>query len=553
MKTSSTDLDRRAFLGRSAAFAAATGSTSLSLGLAGARPAEAQAKPLVIAAPATPQSLDSEFDGSLGTLDMIGCLYDSLVAFETVPDPEIEGVMREDVTDYPDLPGGVKITGKLAESWEVAEDSSWAEFKLREGVLSNWGNELTAEDVVYTWERKFALGAIGGFFTKLLGMSGPENVTAVDTYTVRFELPQPNPLLMKLQLNLYNNILDGTKCREMATEDDPWARDFIANDSAGFGPYRLANLVRGQQAVLVGREDYWNGMPAIQQVVYREVPTSATRSSLVRGGAVDIALVLQPLEIEQLAQTQGVKVASIEASPMFWVELNTEFAPFDQVAVRQAMNYAFPKEQVIETIYRGTADPMTGPMPAIYPGFKPTADYRQDLERARALLAEAGLADGFETSLAYNAGDPIQEPMAILYQTALREIGVELSLRKIPAGTYFNEVSGRTQPMIFFTDTPWCPDPGYSMQLYFDSATFSNYSNYANERVDELLRAASLSPDNAERFKMMAEAQDIIGEEAPWVFIGYPKFTVTMRENVEGLTYYTSNNLRFQDFSYASS
>lgn len=546
-------MGRRAFLNRSAAFAAATGATSLGLSFAGARPAMAQSKPLVIAAPATPQSLDAEFDGSLGTLDMIGCLYDSLIAFEMMPDPDVPGVMREDVADYPDLPGNVNIRGKLAESWEVGEDGTWAEFKLREGVMSNWGNELTAEDVVYTWERKFALGAIGGFHTKLLGMSGPENVTALDTYTVRFELPQANPLLMKLQVNLYNNILDSTKCREMATEEDPWARDFLANESAGFGPYRLQQLVRGQQAVLVAREDYWNGMPAINQVVYKEVPTSATRSSLVQGGAVDIALVLQPLEIEQLQQAQGVTVASLTASPMFWIELNADMAPFDQVPVRQAMNFAFPKEQVLETIYRGTATMMEGPMPAIYPGFKPSAQYQQDLEKAKALLAEAGMPDGFETTLAYNAGDPIQEPMAILYQTALREIGVELSLRKIPAGTYFNEVSGRTQPMIFFNDTPWCPDPGYSMQLYFDSQTFSNYGNYANDRVDQLLLDASLSADNAERFRMMAEAQEIIGEEAPWVFISYPNFTVSMRSNVEGMSYYTSNNLRFQDFSYAQS
>ncbi|MER5171065.1 ABC transporter substrate-binding protein [Thioclava kandeliae] len=543
-------MDRRSFLNHSIGFTAALGTTSLGLSLAASGPAQAQTKPLVIAAPATPQSLDTEFDGSLGTLDMIGCLYDSLVAFETIPDPDIEGVLREDVADYPHLPGGLKLKGKLAEKWAVAEDGTWAEFDLRQGVMSNWGNELTAADVVWTWERKFALGAIGGFFTKLLGMSGPENVAAVDKYKVRFTLPQANPLLMKLQVNLYNNILDSTKCKEMATADDPWARDFLANESAGFGPYKLAQLVRGQQAMLVGREDYWGGAPAITQVVYKEVPTSATRASLVQGGAVDIALVLQPLEIEQLQKATGVSVASIKASPMFWAELNTKFEPFDKIEVRQAMNYAFPKEQVLETIYRGTATLMDGPMPSIYPGFKPTAQYKQDLEKAKALLAEAGLPEGFSSTLAYNAGDPIQEPMAILYQTALREIGVEISLKKIPAGTYFNEVSGRTQPIIFFTDTPWCPDPGYSIQLYFDSGTFSNYGNYKNDRVDELLIQASKTADNAARFEMMAEAEKIIGEEAPWVFISYPNFTVNMRSNVKGMTYYTSNNLRFQDFTY---
>lgn len=545
-------VSRRSFLkGSAGSLAAASGVTGLGLNLFTTQPAHAQTKPLVVAALATPQSLDTEFDGSLGTLDMIGCLYDSLIAFETVTDPDFDTVSREDVADYPDLPGNVNVVGKLAESWTVGEDGTWAEFKLREGVLSNWGNELTAEDVVFTWERKFALAAIGGFFTKLLGMSGPENITAVDKYTVRFELPQANPLLMKLQVNLYNNILDSTKVKEMATEDDPWARDFLANESAGFGPYKLAALSRGQQAVLEARDDYYGGTPFIKQVVYKEVPTSATRVSLLQGGAVDIALGLQPLEIEQLSKAAGVVTETVSASPMFWIELNTEFEPFDKPEVRQAMNYAFPKQQVLEAIYRGNAKPMTGPMPDIYPGFKATADYFDDLDKAKELLASVGLGDGFTSTLAYNAGDPIQEPMAILFQTALREIGVEISLKKVPAGTYFNEVSGRTQPMIFFTDTPWCPDPGYSMQLYFDSATFSNYGNYNNPRVDELLVAASLSADNAERFEMMAEAQDLIGAEAPWIFIAYPGYTIARRANLEGFTYYTSNNLRFQDFSYA--
>ncbi|SFR12266.1 ABC transporter substrate-binding protein [Poseidonocella sedimentorum] len=544
------DFSRRSFLKGSAGTFAASGFSALGFELMGAAPVAAQSKPLVVAALATPQSLDTEFDGSLGTIDMIGCLYDSLIAFETVPDPAFDTVRREDVADYPELPGNVNIVGKLAESWTVGEDGSWAEFKLREGVLSNWGNELTAADVVWTWERKFALGAIGGFFTSLLSMSGPENITAVDTYTVRFELPQPNPLLMKLQLNLYNNILDSTKCKEMATEDDPWARDFLANESAGFGPYRLAALARGQQAVLEGREDYYAGAPAIRQIIYKEVPTSATRVSLLQGGAVDIALTLQPLEIERLASAPGVVTETVDASPMFWIELNTAFEPFDKPEVRQAMNYAFPRTQVLEAIYRGNAKPMTGAMPDIYPGFKPTAEFTDDLGKARELLASVGLGDGFSSVLAYNAGDPIQEPMAILFQTSLREIGVEISLKKIPAGTFFNEVSGRTQPMIFFSDTPWCPDPGYAMQLYFDSETFSNYSNYANPRVDELLGQAALSADNAERFAMMAEAQELIGAEAPWIFIAYPGYTLARRESLKGFTYYTSNNLRFQDFSY---
>lgn len=533
---------------------AAAGGATLISGLLGSTLAEAAAGTIVVAAPATPQSLDTEYDGSLGTLDAIGTLYDSLIEFAKIPDPNNPAVLREDTKDYPDKPGGVNVVGKLAESWSIDPAGKWAEFKLRQGVKSAFGNELTAEDVKWTWDRKFALGAIGGFFTKLLGMSGPDNVKVVDKYTIRFELPTPSPLLLKLQLNLYNNIYDATKCKAMATEADPWAKDFISNNGAGFGPYELKQLKRGQQAVFKARADYYRGKAPVDTVIYKEVPTSATRVSLLQGGAVDIAQFLQPLEIARVKTAPGVTVETVKASPMFWIELNTKFEPFDKIAVRQAMNYAFPVKEVLESVFQSTAAPMIGCMPDIYPGFLPQPDvFGYDLDKAKALLAEAGLPNGFKSTIAYNAGDPVQEPMAILYQTSLRQIGVELTLKKIPSGTFFNEVSGRTQPMVFFTDTPWCPDPGYSMQLYFDSKTFSNYGNYANETVDKLLKQASETADNTVRFKLMTEAQTIVMSEAPWVFIAYPNYTMARRTDLKGFTYYTSNNLRFQDFSKAAS
>jgi len=505
---------------------------------------------LVVASPSTPQSLDSEFDGSHGTLDAIGTLYDSLIAYKKIPDPNNPAVMREDIADYPELPGGINAVGKLAESWTIDPELKWVEFKLRQGVKSAYGNELTADDVKWTWDRKFKLGGNGEFFTGLLGMTGPDNIKVVDKYTVRFELPQTSPLLFKMQVNFFHNIYDSTKCKEMATAEDPWARNFISNNAVGFGPYTIEALNRGQQIVYKAREDYYLGKPAIDRIVYREVPTSATRVALLRGGSVDIAQTLQPLEIASLKTSPGVVVETVSASPMFYIGLNTKFTPLEKIPVRQALNHAFPREQVLASIFQNTAAPMIGCMPSIYPGFESdVASYPYDLAKAKALLAEAGLADGFKISLAYNAADPIQEPMAILYQSSLRNIGVELELRKIPAGTYYTEISSRSQPMIFQLDNPWTPDPGYSMYLSFQSKTYSNFSNYSNAEVDKLLAEAGSSSDGPKRVELMRKVQKIVMVECPWVFVAYPNYTMARRENVAGFSYYTSNNLRFQDFS----
>ena len=207
---------------------------------------------LVIAAPATPQSLDCNFDVSLGTFEAIAALYDNLLEFKKIPDPKQPGASREDIADHPDMPAGIAVQGKLAESFELDPAGKFIRFQLRQGIRSNWGNELTAKNVKWTWDRKFGLGAIGAFHLSTLGLRNKEGVKVEGKYTVSINLDHPNPLLAKLQPNLYTPIYDSTKCKQESTTDDPWARKLLENHSAGFGPYRLEQLQRGQQAGLQG-------------------------------------------------------------------------------------------------------------------------------------------------------------------------------------------------------------------------------------------------------------------------------------------------------------
>jgi peptide/nickel transport system substrate-binding protein len=122
-------------------------------------------------------------------------------------------------------------------------------------------------------------------------------------------------------------------------------------------------------------------------------------------------------------------------------------------------------------------------------------------------------------------------------------------LKKVPAGSFYNFVTDRKQPLIFYVDSPWCPDPGYSLTLYFDSKSYVNYSNYANADVDRLLAETAATADEAVRLEKTKEAQKIIMDEAPWTFVAYPNYTMARKADLKGWTYYTSNNIRFQDFS----
>jgi peptide/nickel transport system substrate-binding protein len=511
--------------------------------------AQGAAPTLVIAAPATPQGLDIEFDVSLGSIDSLGALYEYMLAYDKIPDAHDPNVLREDTAVHPDRKYGLALRGRLAIEWEISNEGRKATFKLREGVRSNWGNTFSAEDVKWTWDRKFNLKGQGIFQTSVLGLHHPDQVKIEGPMAISFNLEKPSPILLKQQCNLANPIYDSKKIKEIGGHDDPWGVKFLQNQSAGFGPYRLRQLTRGQQAVFQARDDYWGEKPFMKTVIMREVPTSAARLSLLQGGAVDIAQFLQPLEYMSLRGNPNTAFDAVNASYMIWLELNAKIKPFDNVLVRQAMNYALPQQEVIRTIYYGLADPQKAPMPYIYP----MADlnfyrYGYNLEAAKKLLAQAGYPNGFRTTISYNAGDPVQEPIALLYQTSLRKIGVEIVLDKLPAGVFYENVTKRQKPMIFYLDSPWTPDPGYSMFLYFHSKSYVDYSNYYNPKVNQMIESGLETLDDSQRKKIYDQVQKIVMDEAPWGFIAYPKYTLARKANLKGFTYYTSNNLRFQDF-----
>jgi peptide/nickel transport system substrate-binding protein len=530
-------------------FGAAASALAFAPGIVGRSFAQDRAKTLVIAAPATPLSLDVENSLSLGTIDTVAAFYDYLIGFNTIPDPKVEGVMREDLAANASLPGGYNLKGMLAESWDFAPDGKSVRFTLRQGVMSNWGNELTAEDVKYTFDRKFEVKGAGAFMTGVMGLPGKDAVKVEDKYVVSFNLDKPNPILMIVTGHLANPIFDSTKCKEMATTDDPWARQFLDTNVAGFGPYALKEITRGQQLVATARPDYYGDKPFFETVIFREVPASATRLQLLQGGAVDIAQNLAPTEMKSLAGSPEATVTSIEASQMLWIELNTAFAPLDNPKVRQALNYAMPKDDIVASILQGYGKAMVAVMPEFYPGASTESfEYGYDLTKAKTLLAEAGFPDGFSTTLAYNAGDPIEEPIAIMYQTALKQIGVTVELKKLPAGTFFDSLTKRTEPMIFNLDAPWTPDPGFALNLYFYSGSFVNFSNYKSEAADALITQSLSTLDEAERMAAVAQAQDVIGEDAPWALIANPGFHLAHGKDIGGIVYYTSNRLNFQDY-----
>ena len=137
-------------------------------------------------------------------------------------------------------------------------------------------------------------------------------------------------------------------------------------------------------------------------------------------------------------------------------------------------------------------------------------DYDENVDKATALLKQAGFANGFKTTISYDAGNPVQEPIALIFQTSLRRVGVEAVLDKLPAGVFYENVSRRQKPIIFYFNSPWTPDPGYSTALYFSSKSFVDYSNYSNPEVDKLIQQGMETLDDAQRKTIYTQVQKTV-------------------------------------------
>jgi peptide/nickel transport system substrate-binding protein len=257
-----------------------------------------------------------------------------------------------------------------------------------------------------------------------------------------------------------------------------------------------------------------------------------------------------PRELALVANSPGIKVWKVFGNYIFRLEMNNTVKPFDDVKVREALNYLVPRDEMLKSIFFNTARDTKSPISEIYPGF--TADYYHyglDLEKAKKLLAEAGLASGFSTDLWYRTNDPLEEEVAIVLKTAFAKAGVNVKLNKVSPSTLVQSYTTGKAPMYFFRDMAIVPDAAYVANLWLNSASLINYSKFKNEEADRLINQALTMTEEPERLKMMARVQEIVMNESPWVFLFNPGYQLATRSNIKGYSWYTPNGNSWYDFS----
>jgi peptide/nickel transport system substrate-binding protein len=501
---------------------------------------------LIIADSATPSTLDPDF----ATTDQSWAVGQNAYRhFVEQPIKPFEG----DATEV-DLEA--EPVGALAESYEASEDGMTYTFHLREGVMSPYGNELTTADVQWSWDRTLAIEALGPFVFDLGSIDTENPLTILDERTFEVHLTAPTPVFLRvIAIPLFASpIFDSTEAKKHATEEEPWALDWLGTHTAGFGPYHAESFTAGEEVVWVENPNYYEGDLEVDRVIQREVPSESTRLALLKAGEVDIAAFLGPHALEDAASTDGVNVLSVQGNLGLMFGLNNESPPFDDVQVRRAVAHAMPIEEITQNVYAGNefAVDFEGYAPITYPfaheGPFDYWPYDHDPDKARQMIEAAGAA-GSEVTLTINAARPDHEQVAIVVRDALADVGLDITIDKLSPARYQEQYFNREAQMVIVQDAPWVVDPAYVTVNYFHpEAGIANWVNYSDPEGARLMQTAYDEGDPDRRFDLAGEAYQKVVDDAPWAAYIGTGFHLAVRDDVGGFVWRTDNLMDFKYF-----
>ena len=430
-------------------------------------------------------------------------------------------------------PGTSTLRKDLAEDYTISDDGKTFTFKLRKGVKFHNGREMTAEDVKYSLDRVTnpATQSPGaGFFGSIKGFDkmadgsakSLEGVTVVDPYTIKFELTRPDATFLHVMAINFSFVVP-------KEEVEKWGADF-GKHPVGTGAFKLGEWTLGQKLVFERNKDYWNaGLPKLDQITFEVGQEPVVALLRLQKGEVDVAGDgIPPAKFLEVKNDPTYAKLIVEGGQLHtgYVTMKTTMKPFDNVKVRQAVNMAINKDRIIRII-NGRAVPANQPLPPTMPGFaKDFEGYKYDVEGAKRLLAEAGLADGFETELYVYNTDP-QPRIAQAIQQDLAAIGIKAEIKSLAQANVIAAGGEPDQaPMVWSGGMAWIadfPDPSnfYGPILGCSGAVKGgwNWSYYCNKALEERATAADSITDPAKKAEREEAWRSIfldIMKDAPW-------------------------------------
>jgi len=450
-----------------------------------------------------------------------------------------------------------KIEPLLAESYEVSPDARVYTFRLRKGIKFHTGNEMTAEDVVFSFRR---LGNLKDNPAWLFS-DHVESIEAVDPYTVRITLKEPNAAFLAMLVSPNFAVVDSKAVKEKGGTDAPdadktdRATDWLNQNSAGTGPFILKEWKEKEHVILERNPNYWRDPPAIDRIVIRDIPDPTAQLQALERGEVDIA---QSLDVDLIARLRASgKAQIIEGNTLDMIYLAITMNPeiskeLADKRVRQAIMYAIDYEGIIKDLMRGAAVHLPTTIPLGLIGTDPNLAPKRDLEKARALMKEAGYEKGFTVKMVFPTatfvGGLPAETLAAKLQADLAQIGITLELE--PRETVAWRADYRAGKLAI-TIADWTPDfldpHGWAIPFAVKGASAAKRVYYENPKAEELAIRAGQITNLEERARMYLELQRIFLEDATYIGLIQPKVYIAAAPGVQGIVY---NPVYFIDYYY---
>jgi peptide/nickel transport system substrate-binding protein len=431
---------------------------------------------------------------------------------------------------------GTKLEPGIAESWTVSPDGKEFRFKLRDAKFSD-GSPVTAADVAFSLKRAAGEKSEWGRFFRPI-----TSYEVVDDHTIVMKLDKPfTPILNNLAM--FSASILPQKLVEAQ------GADFFEHP-IGSGPFVLKSWSRGQKQELVKNPNYWEkGKPSLDAASIEVVPEDNSRVLKLKAGELDAIIGVPFNQAESLKSDPNVQV---DVAPVFridLVQLNTTKAPFDNLAVRQALNYALDKDAIVKGILRGNAKPATSSIPVMAYHNTDLKPYPLDLAKAKELLKQGGVPDGFKTSMLVSAGDVTARQVASAIQASLKKIGVEVELQTIEGSSQFSTTkTGNFQMSLSYaTSDTIDPDQLVGFTAVNPERANAFHTQWKNEKLNELYAQERTTLDGPERGKQFKEIEALTHEGAPFIFLYAPSQPYASRKTVSGFEVLPTSNYSLKD------
>ncbi len=475
---------------------------------------------LVIGMAADPTGLDPEAVENNTSGFVMSTVYDSLLRYKT---------------------GTTDVAPGIAESWSTSADGLTYTFHLRHGVKFSDGTPLDAKAVIWNVDRLlnkanpqyiYNTGPVEGYIDFTYG--DVASYRAVGDDAVEFTFKKPSAPFLNSLAMVWNGLVSPTAAAK-------WGKDY-RNHPVGSGPFVLREWRERDQVILDANPDYWGGKPKVDHLIFKELPDLQAALLALKRGEIQILADLSTQSVPAIRNDPNIVFLSQPGLAVSGVALPVDVAPLNDKRVRQALNYAVDKNAIDKALFAGLAVPLTSPLPQAQWGFDPSLKgYPYDPAKAKALLAAAGVKPGTQIELVtYNSPrgyNPAGPNLAVAIQGYLNKVGLSVSIRQFEMGAYLAYVrSGKYNGMMMEGWTGDNGDPDNFLGELWGYANFPvvDWSRYHNPAFEQLLSQALLEADHAKRTALYQQAQKIVLDDAPWIFVNSTLQIRAMRKNVQG-------------------